>query len=327
MSRILVTGGAGYIGSHTCKALARAGFEPVTVDNLATGHRAAVRWGPLLELDLADRDAVRRLLERERFLAVIHLAGFLDVAESMRRPDKYYANNVINTLNLLNAMVAAGPRVVVFSSTGATYGMAEKVPIAEDHPQRPINPYGETKLAIERAIEWYGVAHGLQWASLRYFNAAGADPDGEIGEAHQPEVHLIPLVLGACLGTRPPVQVFGTDYPTPDGTAIRDYVHVVDLAEAHRKALLWLLDGGRELAVNLGTGMGRSVREILRAAATVTGVEPPFTECDRRLGDPPALVADPARANETLRWRPRHSDLPTILETAYRWHRQHQEPV
>src|SRR5262245_26743919 len=278
MSRILVTGGAGYIGSHTCKALSRAGFVPVTLDNLSTGYRRLVQWGPLVEVDLADRVTLHALLARERFAGVVHFAASFAIAESMADPGKYYANNVVNTLNLLDAMVAAGTRAIVFSSTGATYGIAESVPIPETHRQSPINPYGETKLAVERALRWYDQAYGIRSASLRYFNAAGADPDGETGEAHLPEVHLVPLVLASCLRRGPPLKVFGTDYPTPDGTAIRDYIHVTDLADAHVRVLRSLLDGSSSTAMNLGTGRGYSVREVADAAAAVTRLAPAISE-------------------------------------------------
>jgi UDP-glucose-4-epimerase GalE len=318
---ILVTGGAGYIGSHVCKALARAGFMPITLDSFVTGHRRAVRWGPLLELDLRDRPAVLQALSQARPVAVIHLAASIEVAESMREVGKYYGNNVCGSINLLEAAIACGARAFVFSSTGATYGIARQVPIPEDHPQEPINPYGETKLAIERAIRWFGTASGLPWAALRYFNAAGADPEGEIGEAHEPEIHLVPLALGACLGVRPPPTILGTDYPTADGTAVRDYVHVSDLADAHVHAVQYLLEGGTPMAFNLGIGQGYSVRQVLREAAALTGAAPAFGEGPRRPGDPPALVADPRRAMDRLGWRPQRSDLATILETACRWHR------
>ncbi|MFO1060624.1 MAG: UDP-glucose 4-epimerase GalE [Dongiaceae bacterium] len=318
--RILVTGGAGYVGAHVCKALARSGFEPVVLDNLSTGHRSAVRWGRLIELDLADKAALVETLRRERPAGVAHLAASIEVAQSMREPARYYANNVVNSLNLLEAMQAAGVPAIVFSSTGATYGIATQVPIPEDHLQLPVNPYGETKLVIERALGWLGKAQGLRWLAFRYFNAAGADPDAEIGEQHEPEIHLIPLALGAALGHRPPLQVMGLDYPTPDGTAVRDYVHVADLAEAHVVGLRHLLAGGESGAFNLGSGRGTSVREIVDEVATVTGRRPPVRESGRRPGDPPILVADPRRAMRTLGWQPRQSDLRTILETAARWH-------
>jgi len=319
---ILVTGGAGYIGSHACKALARAGHTPVALDNLVYGHRDAVRWGPLVEGDLADRALVAQTLRQHDIAAVMHFAAFAYVGESMTKPEAYFANNVVNSLGLLEAMREAGVRRIVFSSSCATYGVPESVPIREDMPQRPVNPYGESKLMVERLLHWQGVAHGLQHVSLRYFNAAGADPEGDIGEHHEPETHLIPLVLDAALGRRAQVDVFGTDYPTPDGSAIRDYIHVTDLAEAHVLALQHLERGGRSLALNLATGRGHSVREVIAAAERVTGRRVPRREAPRRAGDPPALVADATRASELLGWTPRHSDLDTILATAWAWHRR-----
>ena len=320
--KVLVAGGAGYIGAHACKALAGAGFEPVALDDLSAGHAEAVRWGRLIEFDLSDHAALPRVIADAGVGAVMHFAASLNVGESVEMPAKYYANNVVNTLALLDAMREAGLDTIVFSSSAATYGTPERVPMTEDHPQRPINPYGETKLAVERALHWYGQAYGLRWTALRYFNAAGADPDGEIGEAHDPEFHLIPLVLEAGLGKRPPVKVFGTDYPTPDGTAIRDYVHVTDLAEAHVLALKRLLEGGGSLAANLGTGHGYSVRQVLDAAGEAVGRPVPFENAPRRAGDPPELVADPALAMRALGWQPGLSDLPSILKTALDWHRR-----
>ena len=322
MKRILVTGGAGYIGSHTCKALALSGYEPVTLDNLVAGHRWAVNWGPLVQLDMTDAGALADVLRRERIDAVMHFAGYLLVGESMQNPGKYYANNVTNTVNLLDAMAATGVGTIVFSSTAAVYGNPERSPIPEDHPHRPINPYGESKLAIERALHWYGIAHGLKWTALRYFNACGADPDGQIGESHDPETHLIPLVVDAALGKRPPISVFGTDYPTPDGTAVRDFIHVTDLADAHVRALRRLDNGGASLALNLGTGEGYSVRQILETARAVIGSPIPQTDGPRRPGDPPVLVADARSARRELEWTPTMSDLETILQTALAWHRK-----
>lgn len=322
MTRVLVAGGAGYIGSHACKALAGAGFIPVTLDSLVNGHEEAVRWGPLVRGDLDDRALLARLLAEEKIEAVMHFAAYLYVGESVEQPAKYYANNVANTLGLLDAMREAGISSIVFSSTAATYGEPERNPIPENHPQLPINPYGETKLAVERALKWYGGAYGLRWAALRYFNAAGADPDGETGEAHDPETHLVPLVLEAGMGKRPPVKLFGTDYPTPDGTAVRDYVHVSDLADAHVLALKRLMQGGDSLAANLGTGDGYSVRQILDEAGRALGSPIPHENAPRRAGDPPELVADPSLAMRELGWTPTRSDLPTILKTALAWHRR-----
>jgi UDP-arabinose 4-epimerase len=316
---VLVTGGAGYIGSHACKALARAGYIPVTYDNLSRGHRHAVRWGPLVEGDIGDRAAVAAALGAHRVSAVMHFAAFTYVGESSADPALYYRNNVVGTLNLLDAMREAAVGQIVFSSSCATYGIPASVPIRETMPQLPVSPYGETKLAIERVLHWYGLAYGLRSMALRYFNAAGSDRDGEIGEEHDPETHLIPLVLQAALGSTSPVAIFGTDYPTPDGSAIRDYIHVDDLAAAHVRALEHLGGGGSGCAVNLGTGHGYSVREIIAAAAKAVGYVVPFREAPRRAGDPPVLVADPAHAQEILGWRAECSDLETIIGSALAW--------
>ncbi|HTS90990.1 MAG TPA: UDP-glucose 4-epimerase GalE [Stellaceae bacterium] len=317
---ILVTGGAGYIGSHACKALARAGFRPVAYDSLVNGHREAVKWGPLIEADLTDTARLADTLRRFDVAAVMHFAAFAYVGESVAKPDLYFRNNVVNSLGLLEAMRERGLKRIVFSSTCATYGHPERMPIAESTHQRPINPYGETKLMVERMLHWYGAAHGFTYASLRYFNAAGADLAGEIGEDHHPETHLIPLVLEAALGRRAQIDIFGTDYPTPDGTAIRDYIHVEDLVEAHILALQHLLKGGLSQSLNLGTGAGHSVREVIAAAERVTGRRIARRETARRAGDPPVLVADARRAREVLGWAPRHSDLDTIIKTAWAWH-------
>jgi len=322
---VLVTGGAGYIGSHTCKALARAGFTPVTLDNLVYGHREAVKWGPFIEGDLADRALLEQVTREHSVLAVIHFAAFAYVGESMQEPGKYFANNVVNTLNLLEAMRGAGVQHIVFSSTCATYGLPERVPIDEQHPQKPVNPYGESKLFVERALKWYAVAHGLNWAALRYFNAAGADAEGEIGEDHSPETHLIPLIIQAALGMRPHVEVFGTDYPTADGTAIRDYIHVTDLGDAHVKALDYLLGGGESVALNLGTGRGFSVREVISAVERVSGRSVPTRNAPRRPGDPPELVANALMAGQQLGWQPQHSSLDNITRTAWLWHQAERE--
>jgi UDP-glucose-4-epimerase GalE len=320
---ILVTGGAGYVGSHACKALAAAGFVPVTFDNLGRGHRAAVRWGPLVEGDLHDRESLAGALRQHKPAAVMHFAAFAYVGESVGDPELYYRNNVGGTLALLSAMREAKIGRIVFSSTCATYGDPDSVPIGESAPQRPVNPYGETKLAIEHALRWYGGAYGLRSVALRYFNAAGADLDGEIGEDHDPETHLIPLVVRAALGQAGPIGIFGTDYPTADGTAVRDYIHVADLADAHVRALGYLGAGGDSAAFNLGTGRGNSVREVIAAVEQAAGRAVPQREAPRRPGDPPELVADPARAEAVLGWRPRHSDLPTIVGSALRWHERH----
>jgi UDP-glucose-4-epimerase GalE len=318
--RILVTGGAGYIGSHTAKLLAAAGHEPVIFDDLSQGHEWAVKWGPLERGSLVDRARVREVVAGSRVEAVVHFAACALVGESMTEPAKYFETNTLGTFNLLDGMRAAGVGTLVFSSTCATYGDPVRVPIDETHPQAPVNPYGESKLMVERMLRWYGEAYGLRWMALRYFNAAGADPEGEIGEVHDPETHLIPLVIEGTLGRRPPVRVFGTDYPTPDGTAIRDYIHVVDLADAHLRAIERLGSGTPSQALNLGTGRGHTVREVIETVRAVAGRDVPFVEAPRRPGDPPALVADAARARETLGWTPRYPELRTIVEHAWRWH-------
>ncbi len=316
---VLVTGGAGYIGAQTCKSLAKAGYVPLAYDNLSRGHRDAVRWGPLVEGDIADRPLLDATLTRFRPVAVMHFAGYIAAGEFVAAPALYFRNNVNGSLTLFEALLASGGPTVVFSSSAAIYGQPDSVPIAETAAARPVNPYGETKLVVERALEWLDRAHGLRHVALRYFNAAGADPDGELGERHDPETHLIPLVLDAIAGRRGAVDIFGTDYPTQDGTAIRDYVHVQDLAEAHVRALDYLLAGGASVALNLGTGAGHSVREVIRAAERVTGRTVPYREAPRRPGDPPALVADASRATAVLGWRPALPALDDMIATAWKW--------
>jgi UDP-arabinose 4-epimerase len=318
--KVLVTGGAGYIGSHTAKALARAGYEPVVLDDLSNGHRRAVKWGPLVEGNLSDGRLIERTLASHKVEAVIHFAASILVGESMTNPQRHFWNNVVNTLRLLDAMLEAGVKHIVFSSSAAVYGDPEKVPIPEDHPKHPVNAYGDTKLSMERAIKWYGAAYGIRWMALRYFNAAGADPDGELGEEHQPETHLIPLVIQAALGQRPEVEVYGTDYPTPDGTCIRDYIHIADLAEAHVRSLGHILAAGESCALNLGTGHGHTVRQVIGAVERVGGVRVPYRDAPRRAGDPPSLVADPSRAAKVLGWQPQHSGLDSIVSSAWKWH-------
>lgn len=318
--RVLVTGGAGYVGSHAAKALARQGHEPLVLDNLSAGHRWAVRWGRLVEGDFADSQLIAQCLEREGVEAVLHFAASLLVAESVKDPRKYYRNNVINTLHLLDAMVDSGVKRIVFSSSAAVYGEANSVPIAEGHPNKPVNPYGETKLAIERALQWYGHAYGVKWMALRYFNAAGADPEGELGECHDPEEHLIPLIIQAALGQRPHVEVYGTDYPTPDGTALRDYVHVTDLADAHVRALDYLTGGGQSCPLNLGTGRGHSVCAVIEEVKRISGRSILVHNGTRRAGDPAALVADSTQAQQRLHWQPRNSTLDKIVQHAWDWH-------
>jgi UDP-arabinose 4-epimerase len=317
---ILVTGGAGYIGSHTAKLLATRGHQPIVFDDLTQGHEWAVKWGPLERGTLVDADRLRDVFARHRIDAVVHFAAKALVGESMTNPSKYFHNNTVGTLTLLDAMRAAGVGTIVFSSTCATYGDPIRVPIDETHPQVPVNPYGESKLMVEKLLHWYGAVHGLKWVALRYFNAAGADPDGEIGEDHDPESHLIPLVIGATMGTRPPVTVFGSDYPTPDGSAIRDYVHVADLADAHLRALERLGRGTPSRAVNLGTGRGHSVLEVIDTVKRVSGKPVPFAMAGRRAGDPPELVAAPGRARDVLGWTCQYADLDVIVQHAWRWH-------
>jgi UDP-arabinose 4-epimerase len=317
---ILVTGGAGYIGSHTAKALSRAGYQPVVFDNLSEGHRWAVKWGPLIEGELSDRALVRRTLEQHNISAVMHFAAHAAVGESMANPFKYLHGNVDGSLSLLEAMREAGVRHIVFSSTCATYGDPVEVPMSEKHPQAPVNPYGDSKLFIERALKWYEHAHGFSWAALRYFNASGADPEGEIGEQHDPESHLIPLIIYAALGKKQSINIFGTDYATPDGTAIRDYIHVMDLADAHIRAIERLTSGGESIALNLGTGHGHSVREVIAAVERVSGRKVPVVETGRRAGDPPELVADSRLAQQVLGWVPHHAAIDDIVDTAWKWH-------
>ena len=319
---VLVTGGAGYVGSHGCKALAAAGYTPVVYDNLAHGHDRAVQWGPLERGDIADRKRLDEIFERHQPVAVMHFAAFIAVGESVNDPGKYYRNNVAGALTLIEAAVAHKIRRFVFSSTAATYGLPQRVPITEDEPNNPINPYGWSKLMVEQMLFDFERAHGLKSAIMRYFNAAGASPDGEIGECHDPETHLIPLALDAAAGKGPALTVFGDDYPTPDGTCIRDYIHVGDLADAHVRALDYLGEDQPTRVFNLGTGSGVSVREILDSIERVTGRAVPHAFGPRRAGDPPVLVSDASRAGGELGWTPSMSDLDHIIETAWSWHQK-----
>ncbi|AZB62927.1 UDP-glucose 4-epimerase GalE [Cereibacter sphaeroides] len=318
--RVLVTGGAGYIGSHACKVLKRAGFEPVTFDNLSTGWEQAVKFGPLARGDLMDRASIDAALETWKPVAVMHFAALSLVGESMRDPGTYWRVNVTGALNLLEATVAAGVKNFVFSSTCATYGDQDGVVLDEDTPQRPINAYGASKRAIEEMVANFGAAFGLNHTIFRYFNVAGADPEGEVGEQHDPETHLIPLMLDAVAGRRPALTVFGTDYPTRDGTCIRDYVHVMDLAHAHVLGLNRLLDGGPNRVFCLGTGRGFSVREVIEQSRAVTNREVPILFGDRRSGDAAALVCGSERAVRELGWEPELSTLPHMIADAWRWH-------
>lgn len=322
MKHVLVTGGAGYIGSHACKALAAAGYVPVSFDNLVYGHEWAVHWGPLVRGDILDRAALDAAILEWQPVAVMHFAAFAYVGESVLNPGKYYRNNVAGSLTLLEAMRDHGIDKFIFSSTCATYGVPDVVPISETLPQRPINPYGASKLMIEQMLRDFDVAHGLRSISLRYFNAAGADPEGEIGESHDPETHLIPLVLDAAAGTRPEIVVYGDDYDTPDGTCIRDYIHVTDLADAHVLALGALESGSPTMAYNLGNGRGFSVKEVIETARAVTGREIPVRFGERRPGDPPRLVGDATRIQKELGWQPRHANLADMIGTAWQWHQK-----
>jgi UDP-glucose 4-epimerase len=320
--RVMVTGGAGYIGSHAVRLLVRAGHDVWVWDNLSRGHRGAVPDGRLIEGELADRPRLEQALRAHGIEAVMHFAAFALVGESVADPALYYSNNVVSTLALLDAMRNAGVARIVFSSTTATYGVPQRIPITEEERRQPINPYGFTKLVIEHALEDYSQAYGLGFAALRYFNAAGATPEGDLGEDHHPESHLIPLVLQVALGQRAHVSIFGTDYPTPDGTCIRDYIHVDDLGAAHVKALEQLEPGSR-LQLNLGTGRGHSVREVVDACRRITGHPIPAVMGTRRAGDPPELVADSRRAQSVLGWTPRYTDIAGIVQTAWNWHRAH----
>jgi UDP-arabinose 4-epimerase len=319
MTPVLVTGGAGFIGSHTCKALRNAGFLPVSYDDLSRGNTVAVKWGELVIGDIADGRLLRDTLIRHRPVAVVHFAAFAYVGESTEKPGLYYRNNVVGTLALLEAMRECGVRYLVFSSSCAVYGVPPVVPIQEQTPLNPVNPYGATKMICERMLGDCAEAFPLKWIALRYFNASGSDPDGEIGECHVPETHVIPLLLDAAAGRRDAFTVFGSDYPTPDGTCIRDYIHVSDLADAHVLALQALLRGGESEAINVGTGRGWSVLELVEVARKITRRDIPILFGPRRPGDPPALVSDPRRARERLAWSPRYPDIAEHISHAWAW--------
>ena len=328
MTTILVTGGAGYIGSHAVLALQRRGYEVIVLDNLVYGHRDIAEKVLKVELvvgDISNRSLLDDLFATRNIAAVMHFSAYAYVGESVSDPAKYYRNNVVGTLTLLEAMAAASVQKFVFSSTCATYGMPETIPIPENHPQNPINPYGATKLMVEQILKDFEAAYGLKSVSFRYFNAAGADPTGLIGEDHHPETHLIPLILLAALGKRDSISIFGTDYPTRDGTCIRDYIHVTDLAQAHVLGLEYLLQGGETEIFNLGNGNGFSVREMIATAQAVTGREIPVALGDRRPGDPPSLVGSSEKARKSLGWHPQYSDLSQIVSHAWQWHQQRHE--
>lgn len=317
---VLVTGGAGYVGSHVCKLLRSAGYTPVAYDSLETGHEEAVRWGPLEVGDLLDHERLAGVVREYRPEAVLHFAAYAYVGESVTDPGRYYRNNVGGTLSLLRTMVEQGLTRLVFSSTCATFGTPDRLPIGDDAPQAPINPYGASKLMVERILRDHDAAHQLRSVALRYFNAAGADPDAETGELHDPETHLIPLLLDVASGRRSTIEVYGDGYPTPDGSCIRDYVHVTDLADAHLRALRHLEAGGASAAMNLGTGTGSSVFEVVEQVRAITGADVPVAIRGPRPGDPAELVAAVERARTVLGWQPERSDLATIVADAWRWH-------
>ncbi len=320
MGKILVCGGAGYIGSHINKMLNEQGYETVVFDNLVYGHKEAVKWGELIVGDLCNVSDINSVFDKYDIDAVFHFAAYAYVGESVENPEKYYYNNVSNTLNLLHVMKEHGCNKIIFSSTCATYGEPERVPITEDMPQNPINPYGATKLMVERIFKDYNIAYGLQYVVLRYFNAAGADPDGEIGESHDPETHIIPLVLDAASGARPDIKVFGTDYDTEDGSCVRDYIHVYDLASAHLQALHHLEAGKESDFFNLGNEKGTSVLEVIDSVKRVTGKDFTVTLADRRPGDPAKLVGASGKACKILDWEPKYADIDTIVKHAWNWH-------
>jgi UDP-arabinose 4-epimerase len=320
--KILVTGGAGYIGSHTCKKLHEMGYEPIVIDNLSTGHSWAVKWGPLVVGDIADENLIKSIIQQYSVDAVIHFAANAYVGESVNNPRKYYQNNVLGTINLLNAILDANVKHFVFSSSCATYGIPKIIPITEDQPCHPINPYGDSKLFVEKVLKWYGMGYNLNWIALRYFNAAGADPDIEIGEEHSPETHLIPLAINTALGKRSVLEVYGTEYPTKDGTAVRDYIHVSDLACAHIKSIDYLLNGGESKIMNLGNGIGYSVYDIIRSVEKFASISIPVKVKNNRQGDPPVLVAVADKAKKILNWELEYKSIDSIIETAWNWHKK-----
>jgi UDP-arabinose 4-epimerase len=321
---VLVAGGAGYIGSHTAKFLRNAGYTPVVLDNLCTGNRFALRYGPFHEGNISEAALVRRIVDQHQPIGAILFAGHIDVGESARAPRKYFHNNVSEAVEFLDALLDSGVSRVVFSSSCAVYGIQTVMPLNEDASKDPVSTYAETKLFLEKVLRAYDSAYGLKYAALRYFNASGADPDGEIGENHTPESHLIPLAIYAAMGGSP-LKIFGDDYPTPDGTAVRDYIHVNDLADGHLRALRHLIDGGPSVALNLGTGSGYSVHQVIEAVERISGKKVPAHMGPRREGDAPELVCDPRRVRETLGWVPQHSSLEEIVTTAWRWHSEFQK--
>ncbi|HVI52537.1 MAG TPA: UDP-glucose 4-epimerase GalE [Candidatus Sulfotelmatobacter sp.] len=327
MKVVIVTGGAGYIGSHTCKALSESGFLPVVVDNMSSGHEWAVQWGPLERGDIRDSAFLDSVFQRWAPHAVVHFAGLIQVGESVSKPDIYYDNNVVGTLELLGAMRRNAVKRIVFSSTCAIFGLPETSPLDEHLPKNPINPYGASKAMVEQLLADHAKAFGLHAAALRYFNASGADPSGRIGEAHEPESHLIPIAIEVAQKRRAALQIYGDDYPTPDGTCVRDYIHVSDLAQAHLRALDWLESHSGFHAFNLGNGKGYSVNEVVKAVERVSGCEVPVIMSKRRDGDSPALVANSRQAQEILGWTPRIASLDDIVASAWNWHQQEKPPV
>ena len=319
---ILIVGGAGYIGSHINKELNKQGYQTVVFDNLSSGKKELVKWGEFFEGDLGKIENIREVFKKYPIEAVLHFAAFKAVGESVVDPQKYYKNNVVNTLNLFEVMKENDVKKFIFSSSAATFGNPQYVPIDEKHPQSPINPYGETKLIVEHILRDYSLAYGFKYVSLRYFNACGADLETDVGEWPGSSTNLIPLVLDAAIGRREDIKVFGNDYPTPDGTCVRDYVHVTDLATAHVLALKYLVDGGESQCFNLGNGRGFSVKEVVEAAKKVTGIDFKVTQADRRAGDPPTLVADSKLAQEILKWQPQFQDLEIIIDSAWKWHQK-----
>jgi len=320
--KILVCGGAGYIGSHTVKSLLREGFEVIIFDNFSSGKEELVIGGEVIRGDLDDKEPIREVFRARKIEAVLHFASLIQVGESYLNPQRYYTHNLSTSLNLFEAMLEADVKKIIFSSSAAVYGAPQEIPITESHPLNPINPYGHTKLFVERILQDYEKAYGMRFISLRYFNAAGADPDAELGELHDPETHLIPNILQFLLGKRDSFQVYGTDFPTPDGTAIRDYIHVTDLADAHVLALRKLLTSGESEAINLGASRGFSVLEVVKKVEEMTGLRVSFRAKPRRLGDVPVLLASKEKAEQRLGWKLRYSGLETIVETAWRWHKK-----
>jgi UDP-glucose-4-epimerase GalE len=320
--KILVCGGAGYIGSHTVKALLREGYEVIIFDNFSSGKEALVAGGEVIRGDLDDKEAIRQVFGSRKIDAVLHFASLIQVGESYINPQRYYTHNLSTSLNLFEAMMEAGVKKIIFSSSASVYGAPQEIPITESHPLNPINPYGFTKLFVERILQDYDKAYGLRSISLRYFNAAGADPEAELGELHDPETHLIPNILLFLLGKKRSFNLYGTDFATPDGTALRDYIHVTDLASAHVLALRKLLTSAESDCINLGASRGFSVLEVIRKAEEITGRKVTFTARPRRLGDPPVLLASKAKAEQRLGWTLRYSEMETIIETAWRWHQK-----